>query len=50
MAVWNDFVDGRLYKKFIPGGREKDGLVLRHWVKKGSIEEENGLLAGIRQN
>ena len=42
-------------KEFIPGGRDKDGLVLRHWVKKGSVEDENGsnstfsiaLMAGI---
>ena len=43
------FVDVRLYKEFTPGGRDKDGLVLRHWVKKGSIEDENGFLAGMSE-
>jgi len=33
----------RLIKEFTPGGREGDGLVLNHWVKKGSVEDENGL-------
>ena len=36
------FLLARLWKDFTPGGREKDGLVLRHWVKKGSVEDENG--------
>src|ERR1700738_938511 len=29
-------------KDFTPGARDKDKLVLRHWVKKGSLEDENG--------
>jgi hypothetical protein len=36
------FLLARLWKDFTPGGREKHGLVLRHWVKKGSVEDENG--------
>ena len=32
----------RLWKEFTPKEREKDGLVLSHWVKKGSVEDENG--------
>ena len=32
----------RIWKEFTPGGREGTGLVLHHWVKKGSVEDENG--------
>jgi hypothetical protein len=36
----------RVYKTATPASRADDGLVLHHWVKKGSVEDENGLDTG----
>lgn len=44
LTCWHVLM-GRIWKEFSPRGRENDKLVLRHWVKKGSHEDENGSFA-----